>query len=248
MKRLFALSVGIMFVGSFAYGETTSIKYSGYSGIAPVADASISMTANNSTYENSLEGKGVGIASVTGMTIKAKSKGITGGSTNPTWAQIWSNRRGDTRNTILTYKQPTPNITITPNWKPRTKNEVLNRSQIVNSIDPMATLMKMTNQIRLKDSCWGNFNVSDGRSALNVTLVAAGKEKISTKAYKGNATICQVKIKALSGRVLRDTKAGDIETANVYFAKIKGKDYPVPVKITGKFAGFGVSLNADSIQ
>lgn len=248
MKKIFAFSAGIMLVSSLAYGETTSIKYSGRSGIAPVADVSISMNVNDSSYENSLDGKGVGIASVTRMTIKAKSKGITGATTAPSWAQIWSSRKGETRNTILTYKQPTPNITITPNWKPRTKNEVLNRSQIVNSIDPMATLMKMTNQMRLKDSCWGSFNVSDGRSALNVTLVAAGKEQVSTNAYKGTATICKVNIKALSGRVLRDAKAGSVETANVYFAKIKGKQYPVPVKITGKFAGFGVSLNADLIQ
>ncbi|MFV0321888.1 MAG: DUF3108 domain-containing protein [Alphaproteobacteria bacterium] len=248
MKNLFALSAGVMLISSLAYGETTSIKYSGHSGIAPVADVSISMTANNNNYENSLDGKGVGIASVTRMIIKAKSKGTTGGTTAPNWAQVWSSRKGDTRNTIITYKQPTPNITITPNWKPRSKNEILNRNQIINSIDPMATLMKMTNQMRLKDSCWGSFNVSDGRSALNVTLVSGGKEQVSTTAYKGNAHICQVKIKALSGRVLRDAKAGSVETANVYFAKIKGKEYPVPVKITGKFAGFGISLNADSIK
>ncbi|MFV0430613.1 MAG: DUF3108 domain-containing protein [Alphaproteobacteria bacterium] len=248
MKYCSAFFAASMLTASLAYGETTTIKYSGRSGIAPVASATIMLSVSGSSYNTSFDGKGIGIAAVTQYKIRAKAKGVTGNSTKPSWAQMWTSRKGKPRDTIMTFGGQRPTIKITPNWTPHSSKEKLNLSHINDSIDIMSVMVRLSNQIRLKGNCWGTFNVTDGRSALQVTARAKGQASVSTNAYKGKATLCQLSVKSLSGRILRDAKAGSTQVANVYFAKPRNKQYPIPVRVTGKFMGFGVSLNADSIK
>ncbi len=238
----------ISLIGFSAMAETTRVNYSGRSGIAPVANAQITTQVNGSNYTAKFNGEGIGIAAVTQYKIKANSRGVTGNTTKPSYAHLWSSRKGKARNTEMHFGGARPKIDIKPTWHPRSRKENLNQNHLKDSIDVMSTLIRLSNQVRLKDQCYGTFNVTDGRSALQVTAKSGGKQNVSTKAYKGQTSLCKLYVKPLSGRVLRDAEKGSSQVVNVYFAKINNKQYPVAVKITGKFAGFGVSLNADSIK
>ncbi len=248
MNKYITWAMLISFISFSSYAETTKVSYSGRSGVAPVASAEITTVINGNNYHTQFNGQGIGIAAVTQYKVKANSKGITGNTTRPSYAQLWTSRKGKARNTELTFKGSRPQAKITPHWAPSSNKEKLNQSHLDGSIDVMTTLIRLMNQMRLQGKCYGTFNVTDGRSALQVTAQAAGTQRVSTKAYSGNASLCRLHVKALSGRVLRDADKGSTQTVNVYFAKIKNKDYPIAVRITGKFAGFGVSLNADSIK
>ncbi len=248
MNKKVAYFAALSFLSFSAAAETTTVDYSGRSGIAPVASSRITTQINGSNYTAAFDGKGIGIAAVTQYRIKADSKGITGNTTKPSYAHLWSSRKGKARDTKMTFSGSRPQITITPHWTPGSSKEKLNPSHLNDSIDVMTTLIRLSNQVRLKGSCYGTFNVTDGRSALQVTAQSGGKQNVSTKAYKGQATLCKLRVKPLSGRVLRDAETNSTQNVNVYFANIKGKEYPVAVRVTGRFAGFGVSLEADSIK
>ncbi len=238
----------LSFLGLSAMAETTVVDYSGRSGIAPVASAQITTQINGNQYNTSFNGKGIGIAAVTQYKIKADSRGTIGSSTRPSYGHLWSSRKGKGRDTKMTFSGQRPSISISPNWSPSSAKEKLNPSHIDGSIDVMSTLIRLMNQMKTKGECYGSFPVTDGRSALMVTARARGTKNVSTRAYKGQASLCTLSVKPLSGRVLRDAEKNSTQNVDVYFAKIKGKEYPVAVKVTGKFAGFGVALEADSIK
>lgn len=248
MKKYIISAALLSVMGLWSFAETTKINYSGRSGIAPVANAEITTQINGKNFNTKFDGQGIGIAAVTQYKVKANSKGTIGSTTRPSYAQLWTSRKGKARNTEMTFGASRPQIKITPPWAPSSNKEKLNLSQLDGSIDAMTTLIRLMNQVHQQGKCYGTFNVTDGRSALQVTAKSGGTQKVSTKAYNGNTSLCQLYVKPLSGRVLRDADKGSSQVVNVYFAKVKNKEYPVAVRITGKFAGFGVSLNADSIR
>ncbi len=247
MQRLIIIFLGLIL--SFAgFAKTATINYSGKSGFVPVASATMKIAVNGNNYDVDFSANGVGIASVVGYTIKADSHGTMGSTTRPSKAHLYTKRKGQQRTTNISFSGNTPKITIQPHWKPRKKKEHLNISDLHQSIDPFSVMMRIANQINLKDSCYGSFPMTDGRSAIRVTARSKGKQTVKLKGYNGQVNVCQLALYPLSGRVMRDVEKRENTYANVYFAKISGFDRPVVVQVSGKFEGFSVNLTADKIR
>ncbi len=248
MNKYMISIMAISLISFSAMAESTKVSYSGRSGIAPVASAQITTQINGNNYTAKFNGEGIGIAAITQYKVRADSRGLTGNTTKPSYAHLWTSRKGKARDTKMTFGGARPKVTIEPQWQPNSSKEKLNYNHLTDSIDIMSTLIRLMNQVKLKRKCYGDFVVTDGRSALHVSAKSGGTHDVSTKAYKGSSTLCRIYVKPLSGRVLRDAEKDSTQIVNVYFAQIKDKQYPVAVKIMGRFAGFGVSLSADSIR
>ncbi len=230
----------------FAFGEQTRIKYEGKSALATVADAEISYNIKKNDYVVSVNGNSSGIASLLDYELKLLTSGaLINNSTTPKHANIFTNRRGKKRD-IDMFFSPSPKITITPHWRAKPK-ERLNGSHISSAIDMSSVLVRILNQYKLKNKCYGTFNVTDGRSAYRLVLTDRGRDKVSTKAYKGYAQKCRITVRVLSGRALRDVSTNDSYNLYIYLAKMKNKSYLVPIKIDGKYAGFNVTFLAKRV-
>lgn len=248
MIRHLLMTFLVLIIPAASFAKTATINYSGKSGFMPVASVTMKINVNGSNYNVDFSAGAIGIASVVGYTIKASSYGAMGSTTKPKEAYLYTKRKGQQRSTSMYFKGSTPKITIQPSWKPRNKKERLNVSDLDQSIDPFSVMMRLANQINLKDHCYGTFPMTDGRSAIQITAKSKGKKTVNLKGYSGKVNICQLALYPLSGRVMRDVNQQESTYANVYFAKLSNFERPVVVQVTGKFAGFSVNLAADNIH
>lgn len=234
---------------SFAVAEKVSITYAGKAGPLPVARAKMNINIQYPKYQIDFDAKSLGIASVLDYNLYSKATGKMGSTTRPESVYLKTQRKSSQRVTNMSFgSRSKPSIDIQPKWHPRGKKEVLNVNDLEGSIDPLTILIRLMNQVKLNGTCQGRFHVTDGRSAARISIRDKGQVNVRTKGYNGKAKHCQIAIRALSGRVMRDANSNELTYAHIYFSKTKSLSYHIPVKISGSFEGFSVSLEAQKIQ
>ncbi len=116
------------------------------------------------------------------------------------------------------------------------KYHEVQKSSLVNVIDPITAFMRVIEKINEENTCDQNFKVFDGRRRYDLKIKTIGNSIIDNdrpKSYKGNVLICGLRVFPIGGHRLKtkwkpsEDKISDIK---VFFGKDQNKDY-VPVRV-----------------
>ena len=116
------------------------------------------------------------------------------------------------------------------------KYHEVQKSSLVNVIDPITAFMRVIEKINDERTCDQNFKVFDGRRRYDLEIKTIGNSTIDNdrpKSYKGNVLICGLRVFPIGGHRLEtkwkpsEDKISDIK---VFFGKNQNKDY-VPVRV-----------------
>lgn len=147
---------------------------------------------------------------------------------------------------VFNKKKRTTDITWVNNYKTVSyvnvptidlkKYHEVQKSSLVNVIDPITAFMRVIEKINEEYTCDQNFKVFDGRRRYDLEIKTIGNSTIDNdrpKSYKGNVLICGLRVFPIGGHRLKtkwkpsEDKISDIK---VFFGKNQNKDY-VPVRV-----------------
>ena len=116
------------------------------------------------------------------------------------------------------------------------KYHEVQKSSLVNVIDPITAFMRVIEKINEEYACDKNLKVFDGRRRYDLEIKTIGNSTIDNdrpKSYKGDVLICGLRVFPIGGHRLKtkwkpsEDKISDIK---VFFGKDQNKDY-VPVRV-----------------
>ena len=116
------------------------------------------------------------------------------------------------------------------------KYHEVQKSSLVNVIDPITAFMRVIEKINDENTCDHNFKVFDGRRRYDLEIKMIGNSTIDNdrpKSYQGNVLICGLRVFSIGGHRLKtnwkpsEDKISDIK---IFFGKNWNKDY-VPVRV-----------------
>ncbi|MGJ3232021.1 MAG: DUF3108 domain-containing protein [Oceanicaulis sp.] len=116
------------------------------------------------------------------------------------------------------------------------------------AIDPMTAVLMLAQAMTGEEPCSGVLPVFDGRLRYDLALRARGREPVSTRAFRGEALVCDAFYRPISGYTeeQRPDPSDLRHPLTLWLTELEdGRLLPVKVRTR---AGFGVTLELNTLQ
>ncbi|MBR9825236.1 MAG: DUF3108 domain-containing protein [Alphaproteobacteria bacterium] len=119
------------------------------------------------------------------------------------------------------------------------------------TIDPMTAFLGLSNAIALDPDrgCAGSLPVFDGKARYNLNLQSGGFEPVRTRAWRGDALVCQAWYEPISGYDPEDYPSEDEleHPLTIWLAPVQDGAYYLPVRLHTRAGLGGVTIEAVEI-
>lgn len=236
-----------------ANSQGVTVQYAGSVMIFQVANIVISSTFQEETYQASARFTAAGLAALfTDADIEAGVSGYREGPRLQPWRYSHLNH-ASSKNRIVGIDFPEG--VATPDINPPFGNmgePPASAEQRAGAADPLSTLLSvgLGSVADENGRCDGTLAVFDGRARYNLRFEYAGEHYVRTRAWQGDAQVCQAYYEPISGYEEDEFPSDDViaEPITMWFAPVEGTNIHVPVRIRTN-AGFGgATITARSIE
>lgn len=235
-----------------AAAQGVTVQYAGSVMIFQVADIVVNGVFEQDTYRASARFTAAGLAALfTDADIEAGVSGYRNGPNLQPWRYSHLNH-ASSKGRIVGIDFP--DGIATPDIEPPFGNmgePPANEEQRRGATDPLSTLLSVgLGAAASSDTpCDGSMPVFDGRARYNLRFEYSGQERVRTRAWAGNADVCNAFYEPIAGYEADEFPSEDL-TSNpitMWFAEVdEGVRIPVRIRTNAGFGG--VTVTARDIQ
>lgn len=212
--------------------ERIQLNYSGSVWIVPVAQIGVSAVFPTGTYSASTTFESAGLARWFDDTdIHAGVTGYRAGTALQPWRYEHLNRASGKGRTVgIDF----PEAVATPDIDPpfgSMGQPAASEEEREGAIDPVSALLGLTLGMPVGEDgvCAGRLPVFDGKARYDLRFERGGTERVRTRAWTGDAIVCQAYVEPISGYDPGDrpTEEETRRPVTIYLAAIHGHYVPV---------------------
>ena len=237
-----------------ASAPALSVSYSGSVLFLPVADISLSAVFPEGTYSSAARFTTAGVARWFDDTdIEA---GVTGyrrpDGLRPWRYEHFNHASGSDRTVGIDFPGATATPDVTPPFGSMGEPPASDDER-AGALDPLSTLVGIMTAIAggegaAQEPCTGRLPVFDGKARYDLRLEAAGRDRVRTSDWRGEAIVCKAYLEPISGYDPGDRPSEEeiAEPVTLWLAPIEGLYVPVRFRASSEIGP--INIRARRIQ